>query len=52
MPTENSRTTVGGVLRGSAYALSVFKPQAIANLASKIYLKPGRPILSVSGAKI
>jgi type I restriction enzyme M protein len=45
MPKETSTTAVQDILRGSAHALTIFKPDAVAKLEAEIYLKRGKPYL-------
>ena len=39
--------SIQDILRGSAHALTIFKPEAIAKLEAEIYLKRGKPYLEV-----
>ena len=45
MPKESTAITVQDILRGSAHALTIFNPEAVAKLDAEIYLKRGKPFL-------
>ena len=45
MDKEQGEMSIQDILRGSAHALTIFKPEAIAKLEAEIYLKRGKPYL-------
>lgn len=46
MPKESTTTALQDILRGSAHALTIFKPEAVAKLEAEIALKRGKPYLT------
>jgi type I restriction enzyme M protein len=44
-PGKAEALTLQDILRGSAHALTIFKPEAVAKLETEIYLKRGKPYL-------
>jgi type I restriction enzyme M protein len=45
MSKEEPRITIQDILRGSAHALTIFNPDAVAALEGELYLKRGKPYL-------